>query len=67
MSHHHGIGKAFAPWLKGYLGEKEFEVYKVLKKHFDPENLLNPGGTLGLDLTPEQTIGKDEPLKAFDL
>ena len=23
ISHHHGIGKMFAPWLEGYIGEKE--------------------------------------------
>lgn len=50
MSHHHGIGKMFGPWLEGYVGENEYEIYKVLKKHFDPNNVMNPGGTLGLDL-----------------
>lgn len=23
ISHHHGVGKMFAPWLEGYIGEKE--------------------------------------------
>jgi alkyldihydroxyacetonephosphate synthase len=26
----------------------------VLKTHFDPNNIMNPGGTLGLDLSDEQ-------------
>jgi alkyldihydroxyacetonephosphate synthase len=26
----------------------------VLKDHFDPKNIMNPGGTLGLDLSEEQ-------------
>lgn len=49
MSHHHGIGKMFGPWLEGYVGRNEYDVIRALKKHFDPDNIMNPGGTLGLD------------------
>lgn len=54
ISHHHGIGKLFAPWLEGYLGEKEYGVFRVLKNYFDPTYMMNPGGTIALDLPPEQ-------------
>jgi len=67
MSHHHGIGKSFAPWLEGYIGKTEYETFKVLKKHFDPDGIMNPGGTLGLDLRDDQKIAKDEPLKDLTL
>lgn len=50
ISHHHGIGKMFAPWLEGYIGEREYEVFRVLKNYFDPKYNMNPGGTIGLDL-----------------
>lgn len=50
ISHHHGIGRMMAPWLKGYLGENELGVFRALKGHFDPKNIMNPGGTLALDL-----------------
>lgn len=63
MSHHHGIGKMFAPWLEGFLGEKEYKTIKVLKDYFDPDNIMNPGGTLGLDLPQEEKISKDKKLK----
>ncbi len=53
ISHHHGIGKFFAPWLEGQIGSRQMEVFKTLKNHFDPDNLMNPGGTLGLDLAEE--------------
>lgn len=53
ISHHHGIGKMFAPWLEGYLGEKEYGIIRTLKNYFDPDYLMNPGGTIGLDLKPE--------------
>ena len=53
ISHHHGIGKFFAPWLEGQIGSRQMEILKVLKHHFDPDNLMNPGGTLGLDLAEE--------------
>lgn len=54
LSHHHGIGKMFAPWLEGSLGRKEYGVFRELKQYFDPDNLMNPGGTLGLDLKEEE-------------
>ena len=50
ISHHHGIGKLFAPWLEGQLGKNQMDVFKALKKHFDPNNIMNPGGTLALDM-----------------
>lgn len=50
LSHHHGIGKLLAPWLEGHLGTNELEVLRTLKRHFDPKNILNPGGTLAFDL-----------------
>lgn len=50
MSHHHGIGKMFAPWLEGYIGNNEYAVLQCLKEHFDKDNIMNPGGTLGFDI-----------------
>jgi alkyldihydroxyacetonephosphate synthase len=50
MSHHHGIGKMTAPWLEAQIGTEQLNIYKALKKHFDPNNIMNPGGTLALDL-----------------
>lgn len=59
MSHHHGIGKMFAPWLEGSLGKNEYDVLRTLKNHFDPDNLMNPGGTLGFDLPEDRKIFKE--------
>lgn len=53
MSHHHGIGKMFGPWLEGSLGSTEYGVFSALKNYFDKDYNMNPGGTLGLD-TPEE-------------
>lgn len=53
ISHHHGIGKFFGPWLESYIGEKEFGVFKTLKDYFDKDYMMNPGGTLGLDLSED--------------
>ena len=54
MSHHHGIGKMTAPWLEAQIGHNQMEIYRALKKHFDPDNIMNPGGTLGLDLPEDK-------------
>lgn len=52
LSHHHGIGKLFAPFLEESIGEEQMKLLKALKCYFDPDGLMNPGGTLGLDPTP---------------
>lgn len=54
ISHHHGVGKHLAPWLPEQVGPEHMAVLKSLKDCFDPNNIMNPGGTLGLDLSPEQ-------------
>jgi alkyldihydroxyacetonephosphate synthase len=48
LSHHHGIGRVLAPWMEGHLGRPSMLVLGAVKKHFDPNNIMNPGGTLGL-------------------
>lgn len=50
LSHHHGVGRMFAPWMEDHLGKAQMDVLRCLKKHFDPNNIMNPGGTLGLDI-----------------
>jgi alkyldihydroxyacetonephosphate synthase len=50
ISHHYGIGRVNGPWLETYLGRNEYDVIRALKRHFDPDNIMNPGGALGLDL-----------------
>ena len=54
MSHHHGIGKMTAPWLEGDIGHEAMELLRSLKRHLDPKNIMNPGGTLALDLPDEK-------------
>jgi alkyldihydroxyacetonephosphate synthase len=50
LSHHHGVGKMIAPWMEEHLGKEEMALLRAIKKHLDPNNVMNPGGTLGLDL-----------------
>ncbi len=61
MSHHHGIGKMTAPWLEGQIGKNQIEVYRALKKHFDPKGIMNPGGTIALDLPDSKRRFMREP------
>jgi alkyldihydroxyacetonephosphate synthase len=48
LSHHHGVGRVLAPWMEKHLGKTSMAVLDAVKKHFDPNNIMNPGGTLGL-------------------
>ncbi len=54
LSHHHGVGKQSSPWLEEQIGKAQMDVIRTLKNHFDPLNIMNPGGTLGLDMNREQ-------------
>lgn len=49
LSHHHGVGRMIGPWMEEHLGKEQMDVLRALKKHFDPNNIMNPGGQLGLD------------------
>ncbi len=62
MSHHHGIGKMTAPWLESNIGAPAMGALRSLKAYFDPNGVLNPGGTIGLDLAEDkrrQELPKD--------
>jgi alkyldihydroxyacetonephosphate synthase len=48
ISHHHGVGKLFAPFMEKHLGQEQMDVLRALKNHFDPNHIMNPGGHLGL-------------------
>lgn len=60
MSHHHGIGKMSAPWFRKQLGPDSFAVLRALKEHFDPNGIMNPGGTLGFDSDAESPGGRPD-------
>jgi alkyldihydroxyacetonephosphate synthase len=47
-SHHHGIGRLLAPWIETFLGSEQMDVLRALKRHFDPNGIMNPGAQLGL-------------------
>jgi len=49
MSHHHGVGKMIAPWMEAHLGQQQIDILKALKKHFDPNNIMNPGTLITME------------------
>ncbi len=55
LSHHHGVGRMIGPWMEEHLGKEQMAVLRALKTHFDPHNIMNPGGQLGLDDPPSVT------------
>jgi len=54
LSHHHGVGRMMGPLMDEHLGTQQMEVLRALKRHFDPNNIMNPGGQMGLDLPKTQ-------------
>jgi alkyldihydroxyacetonephosphate synthase len=54
LSHHHGIGKMLAPWYENFIGSNQLALLRAIKRHLDPHNIMNPGGTLALDLPDEK-------------
>ena len=49
LSHHHGVGRMIGPWMEKHLGKEQMDVLRTLKKHFDPHDIMNPGGQLGFE------------------
>jgi alkyldihydroxyacetonephosphate synthase len=47
LSHHHGVGRMIGPWMEQHLGTGQLDVFRALKKHFDPNNIMNTGGPIG--------------------
>ncbi|WP_281613714.1 FAD-binding oxidoreductase [Flammeovirga sp. SubArs3] len=43
LSHHYGIGRALAPWLKNKIGDQSYHLMESIKKEIDPNNIMNPG------------------------
>ena len=48
LSGEHGIGLAKAPYMHMAFTDAEMELFKAIKKAFDPNNILNPA-KMGLD------------------
>ena len=48
LSGEHGIGLAKAPYMSMAFTEEEMNLFKAIKKAFDPNNILNPN-KMGLD------------------
>ncbi len=48
LSGEHGIGLAKAPYMHMAFSEAEMELFKAIKKAFDPNNILNPA-KMGLE------------------
>ena len=46
LSHHHGVGRMIAKWMPEHLGAEQMNVLKAIKKHFDPNDIMNPGSQL---------------------
>jgi alkyldihydroxyacetonephosphate synthase len=43
LTHHHGIGRDHAPWLREEMGPLGVESLEALKHTFDPTGIMNPG------------------------
>jgi alkyldihydroxyacetonephosphate synthase len=48
LSHHHGVGRLTAPWMRGELGTVGHGLIQAVKDYLDPRGIMNPGGILGL-------------------
>ena len=48
LTHHHGIGRALAPWMEDEMGKTAMGLMQASKDYLDPGGIMNPGGTLGL-------------------
>ncbi len=47
ISHHHGVGVDHRPWVERGRSSLELSLLEMAKRELDPDDLLNPGKTLG--------------------
>ena len=47
LSHHHGIGRALAPWMEEEMGKTAMGLMKASKDFLDPKGIMNPGSIFG--------------------
>jgi alkyldihydroxyacetonephosphate synthase len=43
LSHHHGVGRDHAPWLREEIGQVSVKALRDLKQSLDPDETMNPG------------------------
>jgi alkyldihydroxyacetonephosphate synthase len=43
ITHHHGVGRDHAPWLKDEVGGTGVAALRALKSELDPAGIMNPG------------------------
>ena len=46
ITHHHGVGRDLAPWLRAEDGPLGVEVLRAVKERCDPAGIMNPGKLL---------------------
>jgi alkyldihydroxyacetonephosphate synthase len=49
LSHHHGIGQVLSSWMNQKYGPSGINLLSAIKKHLDPNNIMNPGNMLGME------------------
>jgi alkyldihydroxyacetonephosphate synthase len=47
ITHHHGIGRDHAPYMRAEVGEMGLEALRAVKERLDPAGIMNPGKLLG--------------------
>lgn len=50
LSHHHGIGKQHALWMKNEITLQGLNIIKGVKRVLDPNNIMNPGKLVYSDM-----------------
>jgi alkyldihydroxyacetonephosphate synthase len=47
ITHHHGVGRDHAPYMRAEIGELGVETLRAVKQRLDPAGIMNPGKLLG--------------------
>jgi alkyldihydroxyacetonephosphate synthase len=46
ITHHHGVGRDHAPWLRHEISDTGLSALRALKSELDPDGVMNPGKLL---------------------
>ncbi len=48
ITHHHGVGRDHAPWMRAEVGDGALAALGAVKAELDPVGIMNPGKLLGV-------------------
>eukprot|EP01065_Artemidia_motanka_P013033 TRINITY_DN17191_c0_g1_i1.p1 TRINITY_DN17191_c0_g1~~TRINITY_DN17191_c0_g1_i1.p1 ORF type:complete len:626 (+),score=183.15 TRINITY_DN17191_c0_g1_i1:51-1928(+) len=67
LTHHHGIGYEYVPWVERVAGKVGTHLMQVIKAAMDPKGICNPGKLLPVADSPDKTEAENQERKVAEM